>query len=287
MNLSIIGYGVLSSGGVGPAPISDAIVHRHGPPHPGVQVQGLYDDVLPAEYAHAFVEFDARASLGRKGTASLDRRTALALVACREALSDGQVSVSDDNRHRMGVVLGTTWGSLKSMSDYTKESLLEERPYLVEPSRFPNTVMNCAAGQLAIWNKLTGVNATIAGGNMALLSVLEYSANLFRCGYADTILAGTVEEFTPHNAWAHHLTSGGAHRRGRRHFRDRAPFCVTYAGRRVLLTSCRSQPVLRRVAPGGRVQASPAVRDERSPRPRRTVRIAVIATVDYTPRRTA
>jgi len=132
----------------------------------------------------------------------------LALVACGAALQDAGITVTDDTRSRIGVVIGTTWGSLKAMSDYTKDSLLEEKPYFVEPARFPNTVMNCAAGQVAIRYGLKGANATIAGGRLAFLNVLDYAGNVVRGEHADTVLAGGVEEFTPHFAWADQLMGG-------------------------------------------------------------------------------
>jgi 3-oxoacyl-[acyl-carrier-protein] synthase II len=72
---------------------------------------------------------------------------------------------------------------------------------MVNPALFPNTVMNCAAGQSAIWFKLNGVNATVAGGPLAFLTALRYSVNAFRGDQADHVLAGAVEEFTPHSAW--------------------------------------------------------------------------------------
>lgn len=205
MRLAVTGWGVLSSAGIGIDTLARALAEEA---HPGREAQALYDDALPASRAHVLVELNVREMLGRKGTSSIDRRTAIALIACRDALADGGVQVDDASRHRIGITLGTRWGSLKAMSDYTKESLLEERPYLVEPARFPNTVMNCASGQAAIRYGLKGVNATIAGAEDAFLGVLEYASNALRCGYVDTMVAGAVEELTPHTAWASHLMNG-------------------------------------------------------------------------------
>jgi 3-oxoacyl-[acyl-carrier-protein] synthase II len=158
---------------------------------------------------NALADFDARAHLGRRGTVFLDRCTALGLVACGQALDDSGLDVNDGNRHRVGVALGTTMGSLRSMSDYTRETLVEERPYLVNPALFPNTVMNCAAGQSAIRYGLRGINATVAGGPLGILAVLRYAANVLRRGYADAMLAGAVEELTPHRAAAVEVTGAG------------------------------------------------------------------------------
>jgi 3-oxoacyl-[acyl-carrier-protein] synthase II len=175
--------------------------------NPGRAVGEMYVERLPSLQAHALVDFNIKQLLGRKGTTFLDRRCALALVACDQAIEDSGINVDDENRHRVGIALGTTWGSMKSMCDYTRDTLTEERPYLVNPILFPNTVMNCAAGQAAIRYGLKGVNATLAGDQIAFLSVLRYVANVLRCSYADVILAGAVDEFTPHAAWATHLAA--------------------------------------------------------------------------------
>jgi 3-oxoacyl-[acyl-carrier-protein] synthase II len=152
------------------------------------------------------VDFDIRATLGRKGTSSFDRATALAIVACGEALRDAGIEVSDANRARVGIVLGTTTGSLKSTMDYSRETLVQDRPYLVNPVLFPNTVMNCAAGQAAIWYGLRGLNATVAGGQLGFLHALRYALAALRRGHVDVLLVGAVEEFTPHTAWSAALT---------------------------------------------------------------------------------
>jgi 3-oxoacyl-[acyl-carrier-protein] synthase II len=204
--LAITGWSVLSSAGIGPESLRSALERVAEGQHAGHLVEGLYSEPMPSPRAHVLVGFDVRERLGRKGTSSLDRRSALAMVACGQALEDSGLAIDDSNRQRVGIVLGTTMGGLKSMNDYTRDTLVEERPYLVNPIHFPNTVMNCAAGQAAIRFGLKGVNSTVAGGTLAFLNVLRYSANVLRCGYADTLLAGGVEEFTPHMAWATHLS---------------------------------------------------------------------------------
>jgi 3-oxoacyl-[acyl-carrier-protein] synthase II len=203
----ITGWSVLTSAGIGRDAFAGVL---RGGAGSAPDVDGLYPDPLPTATGHALRGVNCRELLGRKGTGSLDRRTMLALVACRDAIADAGLTVDDANRDRVGVALGTTWGSFQAMSDYTKDTYVQERPYFVEPARFPNTVMNCASGQAAIWFGLKGVNATLAGGPIAFLNALQYTANLMRCGYVDTILAGGVEEFTPHSAWAAHLTRNGA-----------------------------------------------------------------------------
>ncbi|WP_422768924.1 beta-ketoacyl synthase N-terminal-like domain-containing protein [Plantactinospora sp. WMMC1484] len=166
-------------------------------------------DDFPTPLAPVLADFDVRAHLGRKGTSFYDRATALAVVACQQALRTGAVEVSDDNRARIGVVLGTTVGSFRSTSDFSRETLVQEKPYLVNPVLFPNTVMNCAAGQAAIRFGLRGVNATIAGGRLAFHHALRHAGMSLRRQAADIVLVGAVEEHSPHRAWAAERSSGG------------------------------------------------------------------------------
>lgn len=193
--LEITGCGVLSAAGIGMEALLSALTADE-------------PDGAPAG-DFSVPDFDVRTFLGRKGTAFLDRSTALALVACGQALEDGGLRIDAGNRERVGVVLGTSVGSLRSMSDYTRETLVEDRPYLVNPALFPNTVMNCAAGQSAIRYGLAGVNATVAGGELAFLSVLRYAAGALRRGDVAALLAGAVEELSPHRSRAVQLVPDG------------------------------------------------------------------------------
>lgn len=200
--LALTGWGVVSAAGAG----ADHFATRlDGSSAAESDASSLYAEPLPASEGHAFAGFSSREFLGRKGTAFLDRRSALALVACDLALKSGALEVSDTNRHRIGVVLGTTWGSLQSMCDFTRDTLVEDRPYLVNAALFPNTVMNCSSGQAAIRFGLKGVNATVSGGQAAFLNALQYAATVLNRSYSDILLAGAVEEFTPYTAWATHL----------------------------------------------------------------------------------
>lgn len=200
-----------------------ALPPTEGPSNPGTapavpaEVAALYDDALPS-HGWAIRNVDVRAELGRKGTSTYDRNTALAIM-CAQRVID-QAAVSDPES--TAVVVGTTVGSLKSTSDYSKATLVEERPYHVNPILFPNSVMNCSAGQAGIRFGLRGPNATIAAGPMALHTTLRYATNLVRQGYANEVLTITAEEYTPHRAWQANKTSTSPAGEGAVAFRLRA-----------------------------------------------------------------
>lgn len=117
---------------------------------------------VPDERARLVPGFSPREVLGRKGTRSMDRVTGLAVSAVGALLDDAERNRLVATGERGAIVLGTTTGSAQSMMDFTRDSLTGEQPYFVDPAQMPNTVMNCAAGQCAIWHRIQGPNATIA-----------------------------------------------------------------------------------------------------------------------------
>ncbi|GAB3892787.1 beta-ketoacyl synthase N-terminal-like domain-containing protein [Kibdelosporangium lantanae] len=151
----------------------------------------------PFEQAGLVPHFSAASHLGRKGTRTMDRVTALAVRTAGDLLADTGLAATD----RVGVVLGTGHGSVQSIMDFTADSLTGEKPYHVDPARFPNTVMNRAAGQIAIWHGIKGPNTTIAGERLTGLLALSYALRLHRGGRADQILCGAAEEYSTHRAW--------------------------------------------------------------------------------------
>jgi 3-oxoacyl-[acyl-carrier-protein] synthase II len=139
--------------------------------------------------------------LGRKGTRFLDRTNTLGLVASKMAL-ESMATAAESDASGVGVVMGTSTGSVRSTSEFARDTFVEERPYLVNPGLFPNTVMNSCAGQIAIWNSLHGVNATFSGGQLSSLQAVRYARNALEQEQAGRLITGGVEELSPQTAWA-------------------------------------------------------------------------------------
>ncbi len=157
---------------------------------------------FPDDICYRPADFDVAAILGAKGIRTMDRTTALAVCAAK-LLNDSHPIAAGLDSEQVGFVVGTTTGSIRSTSDFTRDSLVQDRPFLVNPALFPNTVMNCAAGQCAIRFKARAVNATISGGRLSGLLALKYASQVLRRGYAQRLFTGSVEELCPQSAWAH------------------------------------------------------------------------------------
>jgi 3-oxoacyl-[acyl-carrier-protein] synthase II len=195
-SLVISAWSAISPYGVGNAALRDGLAGGRG------AVADLDPEThqVPFRQAALVPHFTAAEYVGRKGTRTMDRVTALAVTAVGGLV--GAVAEELAARpEQTALVLGTGSGSVQSIMDFTKDSLTGERPYHVEAARFPNTVMNRAAGQSAIWHRIKGPNTTVAGGSLTGLLALNYALRLHRGGHCARVLCGAAEEFSTQRAW--------------------------------------------------------------------------------------
>lgn len=203
--IAITGWGAVSAIGVGADPFTEALISGQ---EAFTDPTDQFDLELPSDSAGVVRDFHARDYLGRKGTTFLDRSSALGLVGSHLALKDSSLDLEEADRARLGVVLGTSTGGVQAIVDYSRETLELDPPYMVKPLLFPNSVMNSAAGQSGIRLKLQGPNSTIAGGSLSGLQALRYGIGLLRNRYADGMVVGAYDEFTPQTAWIDHVSRG-------------------------------------------------------------------------------
>jgi 3-oxoacyl-[acyl-carrier-protein] synthase II len=137
-------------------------------------------------------DFAAETDLGTDvNLRPLDRAGRLLTVAATRAFAD--CGVTPRNGRLTGLVAGTLFGSVTTISEFDRRQLVDG-PRYVKPLDFANTVINAAAGQAAIWLGCKGVNATFAGGPTAALEAIAFAAEQVRDGRGDLVLAGGVEE---------------------------------------------------------------------------------------------
>lgn len=186
----ITGAGVVSSLGDTPGGLHAALCEGRD----GVQPVELFDTaLLGCPLAGEVKGFDARRYLGRRNLRPLDRTSRLVGSAAQLALDDSGCTVEMRAEHEVGLVLGTMFCSVHTISEFDRRAL-EAGPAYASPMDFSNTVINAAAGQAAILHNLRGVNTTVSTGVASGLQAIAYAAELIRCGRARALLAGGAEE---------------------------------------------------------------------------------------------
>jgi 3-oxoacyl-(acyl-carrier-protein) synthase len=164
---------------------------------------------VPDERACVVPDFDVRQLLGAKGTRAMNRGAGMAVATAGQLIEDiAPHGCGPDSRDDTGVVLGTTTGSAQSAMDLTRTSLQAEKPFYIEAAVAPVSVMNYAAGQIAIWHQIRGPNVTVAAGRATGLVALNYARRMLLTGRARHVLCGAVEEYTHARAWLEHHRQG-------------------------------------------------------------------------------
>jgi 3-oxoacyl-[acyl-carrier-protein] synthase II len=186
----ITGIGVLSCIATGRKEYWDSLVRGRT----GFAPVTLFDtSAFAARYAGEISGFAPEEFLGKKGLREMDRSTRLVCSAAKLALDDSGLVINDATTHRVGVSVGATFGSLHSIAQFDLSGL-RDGPRYVNPSHFPNTVINSPASQISIRFAIKGFNTTVSTGFCAGIDALSYAADFLRLGRADAVLAGGVEE---------------------------------------------------------------------------------------------
>ena len=123
----------------------------------------------------------------------VDRTGQLTIIAAQRALAASGWGADERAEHEVGLVLGTMFGSLHTISAFDRRGV-DAGPRFVKPLDFANSVINAAAGQAAIWLDLRGPNSTVTGGSVAGLQALGQACELIRAGRSDALLAGGADE---------------------------------------------------------------------------------------------
>ena len=124
LKLAIVGVGVTSRYGIG----TNSFLK-------GISI----DEVKKSSNDYKVPNFDIKSFLGRK-IRYINRTTALSLIAMNEVLekyNPKENYLEED----IGIAIGTNTGSLKVTLDFANETFLQEKPYYVDPSCFPQGIL--------------------------------------------------------------------------------------------------------------------------------------------------
>ena len=121
-NVVITGIGILSPIGIGRDSYWEALFQGKT----GFREISLFDtSSLNVHIAGEISDFDPVSFLGKKGLRTLDRSTTLISSAAMLAIDDAGLQITNDNANAIGVSVGTTFGSLHSISQFDREGLIE------------------------------------------------------------------------------------------------------------------------------------------------------------------
>ncbi|MEM6456721.1 MAG: beta-ketoacyl-ACP synthase II [Acidobacteriota bacterium] len=136
--------------------------------------------------------FDPADFFPRKDIKKTDRFIQFAVAASEFALQDAKLPIDDDNRDRIGVVIGSGIGGLPTI-EANLRALIDRGPSRVSPFFIPSQIVNMAAGQVSIRNGLRGLSTAPATACTTGLHAVGDAFRHIQFGLADAIVAGGTE----------------------------------------------------------------------------------------------
>lgn len=128
----------------------------------------------------------------KKDLHHMEKFVQFAVAASHQAIGDSGLNLEQENKERLGVVVGSGIGSLRVMEEQ-HNILLSKGPSRLTPFLIPMFIVNEAAGQIGITFGFKGPNSCVttacATGNHALADAFR----IIQRGDADVMIAGGTE----------------------------------------------------------------------------------------------
>ena len=159
----------------------------------GVAPITLFDASKHAcRFAAEVKDFDPSGVLDPKETKRWDRFCQFGVVAAKEALAQSGLDITDANRQRIGVIIGSGVGGLLTME--TQAHVLEGKgPGRVSPFTVPMMIPNMATGLAAIALGAQGPSSAVATACAAGSNAIGDAFRLLQQGHADAMVCGGAE----------------------------------------------------------------------------------------------
>ncbi len=143
-------------------------------------------------------DFDPVRDIGRESR-RMDRYSQFALYAGRQAMQSSGLDINDDNRNRIGAIIGSGVGGVISMVEQYKV-MDEKGPNRVSPFLIPMILTDSAGANLAIDLNFRGPNLAVVSACATGTNTIGEAAEMIRRGHADVMFAGGAEAgIAPHS----------------------------------------------------------------------------------------
>lgn len=143
-------------------------------------------------FAAEVKDFNPKDYVSHKDARRMDRFTQFSVAATEQALQSGGYQVTDDNRDRIGAVIGTGIGGIGSLHEEEK-SFAEKGPLRVSPFMVSMMLPDASAGQVAIQFGLRGPNMAVVTACASSANAIGEAAAMIQRGQADAMVAGGSE----------------------------------------------------------------------------------------------
>ena len=185
----VTGIGAITPLGNSAAAFWSSVIRGHS----GVGPITLFDaSSLATTFAAEVRDFDPGQVIGRKDARKMDRFAQFAMVAATEAVGDSGLVVTDHNRDRIGVIMGSGIGGITTMEQQTKVTA-EQGMDRVSPFFIPMLISNIAPGLISMKYGVRGPSQTAVSACASSNNAIGDAMRVIQHGDADVMISGGSE----------------------------------------------------------------------------------------------
>ncbi|MBT3314985.1 MAG: beta-ketoacyl-ACP synthase II [Anaerolineae bacterium] len=144
------------------------------------------------KFAAEVKDFDPVALFGRREARRMDRYVQLAMGASLQAVEDAGLVVTNENRDRIGVLIGTGIGGIGTLLEQA-DVMAKRGASRVSPFLVPMMLADTGPGMVAIKLGVRGPNMSVVTACATGSNALGEAAEIIRRGSADVMIAGGGE----------------------------------------------------------------------------------------------
>ena len=185
----ITGLGAITPVGIGAAAFWQSLIAGKS----GIDRITRFD---PSEYttqiAGEVKDFDPTQYIEKKEAKRMDRCTQFAVAAAKIAFEDAGIDFEQEDRSRMGTLIGTGVGGMDTLHDQY-QTLFDKGPGRISPFFVPMMIANMTAGQTSITFGLQGPCSCVVTACASGTNAIGDAFKIIQRGDADVMVAGGTE----------------------------------------------------------------------------------------------
>jgi 3-oxoacyl-[acyl-carrier-protein] synthase II len=159
----------------------------------GVGPITLFDSApLNVHFAAEVKAFEPEQYMEAKEARRRDRFEQLGVAAAKEAIENSGLEITEENTGRIGVLVSSAIGGIKSLQDAVLTNHMEG-PRRVSPFLIPMLMPNGAAGMIAIDHQIKGPCFSVASACASGSDGIGTAMLMLKAGMIDAALAGATE----------------------------------------------------------------------------------------------
>ncbi len=188
----VTGLGIVSPVGLDVATAWDNILAGRSGIRP---ITHMDIEPFSVRFGGPIYDFDITQYIPKKDARKMNPFIHYGIAAAFQAIDDAGLEVTEENAHRIGVVVGSGIGGIGGIED-NYAAYLNGGPRKISPFFVPANIINMVAGQISIIKGFKGPNYSIVSACSTGAHCIADGLRLIQQGTCDVVIAGGAEMAT-------------------------------------------------------------------------------------------